>query len=83
MKRVKLLFAWYDIWVGFYWDRKEKVLYFFPVPMLGLMIDTSDFLCWFGKHDYQRICTDADRCPVFQCSRCGRWYKVLPETEKF
>jgi len=26
-------FKWYDFWVGFYWDRYEKVLYFIPFPM--------------------------------------------------
>lgn len=23
---------WYDAWVGFYYDRKNKVLYFCPLP---------------------------------------------------
>lgn len=37
--RVRLIFAWYDIWVGFFVDTKKKRLYFFPVPMLGLVFD--------------------------------------------
>jgi hypothetical protein len=36
--RVKLIFAWYDLWVGAYWDTKAKALYLFPVPMIGLKI---------------------------------------------
>jgi len=36
MKRIKLFFAWFDMWVGFYWDRKKKILYFFPFPMVGI-----------------------------------------------
>lgn len=40
--RVSLLFAWYDLWVGAYWDRKTQTLYLFPVPMLGLKLDLSD-----------------------------------------
>jgi hypothetical protein len=29
-------FAWYDMWVGAFWDRKERVLYVCPMPCLLL-----------------------------------------------
>ena len=32
------MFAWYDFWVGFYWDQKKRVLYFFPIPMFGMSL---------------------------------------------
>lgn len=32
----KLMFAWYDIWVGFFIDKKKKLIYFFPIPMVGI-----------------------------------------------
>lgn len=35
--RVAPIFAWYDIWVGFFWDSKKRWLYFFPIPMVGLI----------------------------------------------
>ena len=34
--RVRFIFAWYDFWVGLYYDRYQRVLYFCPVPMLCL-----------------------------------------------
>jgi|WetSurMetagenome_2_1015567.scaffolds.fasta_scaffold02470_17 hypothetical protein len=32
MSRVRVSLRWYDLWVGFYWDRRELVLYFCPLP---------------------------------------------------
>lgn len=35
-------FAWYDFWIGLYWDRKKKILYFFPFPMFGFSMDLKE-----------------------------------------
>lgn len=35
---VQPFFAWYDLWVGLYVDRKGQVLYFFPIPCFGFRI---------------------------------------------
>ncbi len=36
--KVKLIFAWYDLWIGFFWDSKKKWLYILPIPMFGIII---------------------------------------------
>jgi len=36
--KIKLIVAWYDFWIGFFWDRRQQALYFFPVPMFGIKV---------------------------------------------
>lgn len=36
--KVQILVAWYDLWVGAYWDRKSRCLYLLPVPCIGLKV---------------------------------------------
>lgn len=36
--RIKLIFAWFDFWVGLFFDKGKRCLYVFPVPMFGIKI---------------------------------------------
>jgi predicted GNAT family acetyltransferase len=36
--KFKLFFAWYDFWIGFYWDREKRVLHICPVPTVVIKI---------------------------------------------
>ena len=38
----KPIFATFDCWIGFYWDRKNRMWYFFPVPMFGFKMWAGD-----------------------------------------
>lgn len=35
---MKIKFAWYDMWIGAYWDRNWRVLYLCPLPCLLIEI---------------------------------------------
>ena len=35
---VRFLFAWYDLWVGAFWDARGRRLYILPLPMIGVVI---------------------------------------------
>lgn len=38
MPKVTFLFAWYDLWIGAYWDRTNRRLYVLPVPCFGIVL---------------------------------------------
>lgn len=35
---IRPIFAWYDLWIGAYWDRKSRRLYLLPLPCIGIVI---------------------------------------------
>ncbi len=36
--KVKLLFAWNDLWMGAYWDKEIKILYICPLPTIVIIL---------------------------------------------
>lgn len=36
---IRPLFAWYDLWVGVYWDRAKRRLYILPLPCIGVVVE--------------------------------------------
>ena len=37
--KIRPLFAWYDLWVGVFWDAPKRRLYVLPLPMCGVVFD--------------------------------------------
>jgi hypothetical protein len=40
--KIKVFFAWYDLWIGAYWDRKERVLYVCPLPTIAIAVKFTE-----------------------------------------
>lgn len=36
--KISLVLAWYDLWIGVFWDRRECKLYILPLPCIGIAI---------------------------------------------
>jgi hypothetical protein len=76
--KIKPIFAWYDFWVGLYWDRAKRRLYVLPVPMFGFFIQ---FKLTCEKIGHEWVSCGARPCPkeltdncsqtVYACKRCG------------
>jgi len=39
--RAGFIAAWYDFWVGAFYDQRKRRLYIFPVPCLGFWVERS------------------------------------------
>lgn len=37
--RIRPIFAWYDFWIGLFWDREKRRLCVLPVPCCGMVFD--------------------------------------------
>lgn len=57
--KIELIFAWYDIWIGFFWDQKKKWLYIFPIPMFGIILKLTKM-----KTPEEKIITSFDYPPI-------------------
>lgn len=53
--RAKLMFAWYDLWLGVFVDKDRRRVYVFPIPMFGVCFE---FRRWFWSRDA------ADKAPA-------------------
>lgn len=39
--KVSAFFAWYDMWIGAYWDAVDRILYICPLPCVVFRIEVD------------------------------------------
>ena len=63
--KIRFIFAWYDLWVGIYWDRKHRRLYLM-IPMIGFYVEFAK------KIINKRTCTNCYyyNTSVSNCRNC-------------
>ncbi len=37
--KVRFIFAWYDLWIGAFWDSARRKLYILPLPCVGVVVE--------------------------------------------
>jgi hypothetical protein len=37
--KISFVFAWYDLWIGVYWDQIKRKLYVLPLPCVGIAFE--------------------------------------------
>lgn len=69
----KVFFAWYDFWVGLYWDRQKRFLYICPLPMIVILFDLSS-ICWWRFHKWsgwtESLSKESVAVRYRRCERC-------------
>lgn len=64
--KFKLLFAWYDFWIGAYYDRAKHTLYVLPLPMFGVVITLPHRWEDSGVNPYGTIVEQRCRCGEYR-----------------
>jgi hypothetical protein len=52
MSGFKIFFAWYDFWIGMFWDSKKKFLYICLLPCVVIRIRISKMSAMEIKHAF-------------------------------
>lgn len=51
--KIKPMFAWYDFWIGLFFDTKKATTYIFPIPMFGVKI-VGIRIVWNNRYQWRK-----------------------------
>lgn len=69
--KFKLLFAWYDLWIGLFYDQKKGWLYVFPIPMFGIILKLPQKRYWVYSTRINEIIGSTVKSEIENESRDG------------
>ncbi len=61
--KIGFIAAWYDLWIGAYYNREKKRLYIFPVPCLGFYVEYAPTPATWRRVEY--VFTDKRKAEKF------------------
>ena len=73
----KPIFAWYDFWVGIFFDTKKaiKTTYIFPIPMFGIKL-VGFAIHWNSNYSFRRD-------PFIWLFQFGKHYRPMREYDSW
>jgi hypothetical protein len=73
--KVRPIFAWYDLWIGAFWDAGKRRLYILPLPCIGIVIEFGPAAIYPPENPVPLPCDHSwRRYPTFgrwRCMACG------------
>ncbi len=70
--KISLLFAWYDLWIGAYYDKKNHWLYILPVPMFGIILKLPKRR-WFLFNNRGEVWDTTEMPHIWICKKKMYW----------
>lgn len=68
--KIQFIFKWYDLWIGFFYDKNKNWIYFLPLPMVGIIIKLPIKKKKFNCYEIWRPNIPDGGCET-QCKECA------------